>query len=106
VILYSRYINRKRIGIIIQEKNTNLEKAIKVIRSDINIAIDYINSQLPEQISNEHLHISWIYKPSYLLGGDTFGYHWLDDANFAIYLIDVSGHGVGAALHSVSVLNF
>ena len=43
--------------------------------------------------------------PSTTLGGDGLGYHWLDEDSFAIYLVDVCGHGVGAALHSVSVLN-
>jgi sigma-B regulation protein RsbU (phosphoserine phosphatase) len=39
------------------------------------------------------------------LGGDSFGYHWIDDDHFAVYLLDVSGHGWGAALLSVSVIN-
>src|SRR5690606_28706630 len=39
------------------------------------------------------------------LGGDTFGYHKLDDRHVSCYLIDVVGHGVGPALLSVSVLN-
>ena len=39
------------------------------------------------------------------MGGDAFGYHMLDEDHFAIYLTDVSGHGVGAALLSVSVMN-
>jgi phosphoserine phosphatase RsbU/P len=39
------------------------------------------------------------------LGGDSFGYHWLDEDHFAMYLLDVSGHGVGASLLSVSALN-
>jgi sigma-B regulation protein RsbU (phosphoserine phosphatase) len=43
--------------------------------------------------------------PSTELGGDAFGYQWLTPDTFAFYLIDVSGHGVGAAMHSVSVLN-
>src|SRR5262249_39179509 len=38
-------------------------------------------------------------------GGDAFGYQHLDADAFAMYLIDVSGHGVGAAMHSVSVIN-
>ena len=38
------------------------------------------------------------------LGGDAFGYHWLDENHFAMYLLDVSGHGVGAALLSVSAM--
>jgi sigma-B regulation protein RsbU (phosphoserine phosphatase) len=39
------------------------------------------------------------------LGGDAFSYQWIDDDNLAVYLLDVSGHGVGAALLSVSILN-
>src|SRR6185369_7117003 len=47
----------------------------------------------------------WRFVPSTQLGGDSFGYHWLDSDHFAIYLLDVCGHGVGAALLSVSVMN-
>ena len=39
------------------------------------------------------------------LGGDSFGYHWIDAEHFALYLLDVCGHGVGAALLSVAVSN-
>src|SRR5262249_35414105 len=34
-----------------------------------------------------------------------FGYFWIDRDHFAVYLLDVCGHGVGAALLSVSVAN-
>ena len=43
--------------------------------------------------------------PSAHLGGDSFGYHRIDDEHLAIYILDVTGHGVGSALHSVSALN-
>ena len=43
--------------------------------------------------------------PSTELGGDSFGYHWIDADHFAIYLLDVCGHGVGAALLSVAAIN-
>ena len=46
-----------------------------------------------------------MFLPSARLGGDAFGYQQLDSQTFVIYLLDVSGHGVGAAMHSVSVLN-
>ena len=39
------------------------------------------------------------------MGGDSFGYHWIDDDYLVLYLLDVCGHGVGAALLSVSVMN-
>jgi len=38
------------------------------------------------------------------LGGDSFGYHWIDDHHFAIYFLDVCGRGVGAALHSARII--
>ena len=47
----------------------------------------------------------WSFIPSASLGGDSFGYHWIDDDRFALYLLDVCGHGVGPALLSISVIN-
>lgn len=51
------------------------------------------------------MHADWRFVPSAQLGGDAFGYFWLDPATFVFYLVDVSGHGVGSAMHSVTVLN-
>ncbi len=42
--------------------------------------------------------IDWKFVPSFQLAGDMFGYHWLDPQHLAIYLLDVSGHGVSSAL--------
>ncbi|MDD5191448.1 MAG: SpoIIE family protein phosphatase, partial [Dehalococcoidales bacterium] len=47
----------------------------------------------------------WRYIPSSELGGDAFGYRWVDADHFAIFLLDVCSHGVGAALLSISVMN-
>jgi serine phosphatase RsbU (regulator of sigma subunit) len=47
----------------------------------------------------------WWYAPSSELGGDAFGYQFLDENTFTGFLIDVSGHGVGAALHAANVAN-
>jgi sigma-B regulation protein RsbU (phosphoserine phosphatase) len=47
----------------------------------------------------------WRFIPSDQLGGDAFGYHFLDDGRFALYLVDVCGHGAAPALHSVAVIN-
>jgi sigma-B regulation protein RsbU (phosphoserine phosphatase) len=49
--------------------------------------------------------IDWRFVPSTQLAGDAFGYRWLDEKNLAIYLLDVSGHGVGSALLAVTALN-
>jgi len=53
--------------------------------------------QLPE------LSFSWQFVPSDQSGGDIFNIHILDDRTLAVYLVDVSGHGVPAAMVTVSV---
>jgi sigma-B regulation protein RsbU (phosphoserine phosphatase) len=56
-------------------------------------------------MSRGHIRTEWRFVPSASLGGDAFGYHWLDSKRLALYLIDVSGHGGRPALLSVSVIN-
>ena len=68
-------------------------------------AADYVKNMLPKPINEGPVRTDWRFIPSTSLGGDAFGYHWIDGNHFAIYLLDVSGHGVGAALLSVSVMN-
>jgi len=72
---------------------------------DVAQAAAYVRSLLPHPVEHGPIRAAWRFIPSAELGGDTFGYHWIDDDHFAFYLIDVVGHGVGAALLSVSVLN-
>lgn len=72
---------------------------------DIEKAGQYIQSLLPEPLTTGPLRSNWVLLPSPRLGGDTFGYRVVDRRYHAIYIIDVSGHGAGAAMHAVSVLN-
>ena len=81
-----------------------LEENQKVLAEDLARAAEYVRSLLPPPVEAP-LPTSWVYVPSMELGGDAFGYHWQDDDHFAMYLLDVCGHGVGAALLSVSVMN-
>jgi sigma-B regulation protein RsbU (phosphoserine phosphatase) len=78
-----------------------LQQAYKMLNEDIVEAAHYLRTMLPDPIKKGPIHIDWKFLPSASLGGDTFGYHWVDNEYFAIYLIDVCGHGVGAALLSV-----
>jgi sigma-B regulation protein RsbU (phosphoserine phosphatase) len=68
-------------------------------------AAHYVRSILPDKLKKGTIITDWRFIPSAELGGDSFGYHWLDDDHFAFYLLDVSGHGVGSALLSVSAMN-
>ena len=67
-------------------------------------AANYVRSIFPPP-SETPLRIDWKYQPSTELGGDAFGYHWIDPDHFAVYLLDVCGHGVGASLLSIAAIN-
>jgi serine phosphatase RsbU (regulator of sigma subunit) len=72
---------------------------------DLRKASKYVLSLLPAPLTVGPVRANWRYVPSTQLGGDAFGYDWLDPDTFMFHLIDVSGHGVGSAMHSVTVLN-
>ena len=81
------------------------DKVLEQLNRELSEAADYVKKILPQPITVGDIRTNWRYIPSTSLGGDAFGYHKLDDKHFAVYLIDVSGHGVRAALLSVSVIN-
>lgn len=95
--LYNRYRYKNKTSKKLSELNNQLEGELKQ-------AAEYIQSLLPPKLE-EKIKTDWKFIPSAHLGGDSFGYNFLDENHFAFYLIDVSGHGVGAALLSTSVLN-
>ena len=75
------------------------------LAGDLDKASRYVRSLLPAPLKTDRVTTEWRFIPSDKLGGDAFGYHWITDEKFAIYLVDVSGHGTAPALHSVAVLN-
>ncbi len=88
-------------------KNLELRNANEHMRMELESAAAYVRSILPPPIDfgDRGIRIDWRFIASSTLGGDSFGYHWLDDEHFAIYLLDVSGHGVGPSMLSVSAHN-
>ncbi|HSW04101.1 PP2C family protein-serine/threonine phosphatase [Aquabacterium sp.] len=72
---------------------------------DLDKASGYVQALLPPPLRSAALRADWVFKPSTRLGGDGFGYVALDEHRLAAYVIDVAGHGAGAAMHCVSVLN-
>jgi sigma-B regulation protein RsbU (phosphoserine phosphatase) len=82
-----------------------LQASQAMLAKDVAQAAKYVYSLLPEKLKKGDIRTDWRFIPSADLGGDSFGYDWVDEDHFAFYLLDVSGHGVGAALLSVSALN-
>jgi phosphoserine phosphatase RsbU/P len=81
-----------------------LKQSQERLAEELSEAAKYVTSLLPERLSGE-ITTDWSFIPSVELGGDAFGYHWLDPDHLAIYLLDVCGHGVKAALLSISAIN-
>jgi sigma-B regulation protein RsbU (phosphoserine phosphatase) len=87
------------------EAYRELAASQKEMAAELRQASRYVQSLLPAKLTTGPVTIDWKFVPSTQLAGDMFGYVWLDPDHLAIYLLDVSGHGVGSALLAVSAAN-
>ncbi len=74
------------------------------MKAEIHRAASYVRSLLDPPMDGV-VQADWRFVPCESLGGDVFGYHWIDEDHLAAYVLDVSGHGVGPALMGVSAMN-
>ena len=93
-----------RAGLRIYQLNKDLQLQKQLLEAELAEASDYIRSLLPKALLG-NVNITAEFIPSSQLGGDCYDFYWLDPDHLAIYLIDTSGHGVGSALLSISILN-
>ncbi len=76
------------------EHNRRMEQDLKLAQS---VQLGFLPNEFPRQ---DRLQFDKFYLTSDLLGGDLFDVFSLDHDHVAIYMADVSGHGVSAALIS------
>ena len=95
-------------AICLQQKLIETQRALvesqQHLSHELEQAARYVRSRLPRPMCGE-VGSDWRFIPSQALGGDIFDHYWLDTDHFVVYLVDVSGHGVGAALLSTSVMD-
>ncbi len=96
---------RVRAGLRLHQLSQDLKKQKQILETELSEAAEYVCSILPEPMHESSVAIDVRFIPSRQLGGDSFDYYWLDSDHLAIYLLDVSGHGLRAALPSLSVIN-
>ncbi|MBX2852287.1 MAG: SpoIIE family protein phosphatase [Phycisphaeraceae bacterium] len=89
------------------ETRNALVASQQALARELSEAADYVYQFLParEVGIDEPVHIDYQFIASSRLGGDLLGYHSIDDDHQAFWLLDVTGHGVGASLLSVSAGN-
>ncbi|MDX2227850.1 MAG: SpoIIE family protein phosphatase [Verrucomicrobiae bacterium] len=98
-------LDRKRLRDQEQRIFRELQLTQQKLEKELAEAATYVRTQLPPPLTEGRITARWKFEPSSTLGGDAFDYFWLDDSHFAFHLLDVCGHGVGAALLSLSALH-
>jgi phosphoserine phosphatase RsbU/P len=95
---------RVRAGLRLHQVNQDLQTQKQLLEAELAEAAAYVQALLPRPLVGE-VSIDARFIPSRQLGGDCFDYFWLDPDYLVVYLLDVSGHGLAAALPSILVLN-
>jgi len=91
----------------LKQLNQELLDKQKRLDDDLAAAAEIQKSLLPQTIdSAENLDVAWEFEPCEHMGGDIFNMFQLDDDHWGFYMLDVSGHGVQAAMVTVSVSQF
>jgi sigma-B regulation protein RsbU (phosphoserine phosphatase) len=86
------------------EANSQLRAAHARMEYDLRAAASVQASLLPQsRCVLPGVKIDWLFMPCGVLAGDTFDYFPLDERRLAFYHLDVSGHGVPAAMLSVTL---
>lgn len=99
------HLKLRRLQLQLEDQNRLLLESRQALMIELSQAADYVLSLIPPPLREGSIRTDWRLIPSSQLGGDSLGYHWIDKDHFAMYLLDVCGHGVGPALLSVSVLD-
>jgi phosphoserine phosphatase RsbU/P len=104
---------RARIGAGLEKKRLReqeratfeaLRKSEQRLAAELAEAAAYVRSLLPPPLDGD-IRVDWRFIPCAELGGDVFSYYALDEDHFAMFIVDVCGHGVSAAMFSVSIFN-
>lgn len=91
---------------LLYERRTRSEiEETAAIERDLQGASTYVQRLLPRPLLAGPVLANWMFLPCAQLGGSAFGYRFLNPGCFTGYIIDVAGQGMGAAMHSVAVMN-
>ena len=89
----------------VQARTLDLSQTLERLHTELADAASYIRSRLPSPLPDGGpVAADWLFVPSIELGGDAFDYFFVDDHRFVLYLLDVSGHGVGPSLLALTVM--
>ena len=98
------HLKLSRLQIELEQTNERLAKANSRMSRDLKAAARIQQTFLPREVPRfPGINFAWVYQPCDELAGDGLNVIPLGDGNFGLYILDVSGHGVAAALLSVTL---
>ncbi len=104
VIVYLFYSDLQRAQERLVQAKERAEGSEERMRRDLEAAARVQAALLPSRPPDDACRrFAWVYRPSAQLGGDLLNVFRLDERHIGMYVLDVSGHGVQAALLSVAV---
>ncbi|MDO9109811.1 MAG: SpoIIE family protein phosphatase [Desulfatirhabdiaceae bacterium] len=91
----------------IEEQKRKLEIQQQQINHELETAGEIQKSLLPgSKLEIDNIIIAWKFEPCGHIGGDIFQIHEISKDQIGIYMLDVCGHGVSAALVAVTISQF
>lgn len=91
-------------GARMTELQRELAEQNDAMRRDLEAAAAVQHSLLPQSVpSVPGYKFGWEFVPTQFVAGDIFNIHRLDENHLGLYVLDVSGHGVPAAMLSVTL---
>jgi sigma-B regulation protein RsbU (phosphoserine phosphatase) len=98
------HLKLRRLQIELEQTNSRLAKAHDRISRDLKAAAKIQETFLPRELPRvPGAAFAWSYRPCDELAGDGLNIIPLGGGRIALYILDVSGHGVAAALLSVTM---
>lgn len=86
----------------LEKRNRKLAEAYGQLSRELELAKAMQLGMLPKRAEFGRVRFDWMFEASSYVGGDIFDYFSIDDQYLCFYVIDVSGHGVSAAMMAFS----
>jgi len=91
----------------IELSKIELKQKQKQINMDLEKAGEIQKNLLPKNLPDiQSIRVDWFFAPCLMVGGDIFHLYKENETHISAYILDVSGHGVSAALIAVTVKQF
>ena len=88
----------------LEEQNKKLQEAYSRIREDLDAAVKMQRGLLPSSaLTIPGFKFDWIFTPCHFVAGDIFNFFQLNEHQVGFYILDVAGHGIPAAMLSVTL---